>query len=120
LAPRPEPYWRSIDQGAHLGYYSGRRGGSRVARLYLGGRYRKTALGTTDDVTDGDSVAILSFSQAQAIARSWFSEAMRNAAGLVTPTGPFTVDQAIDEYLADYHQRGGKSATDTESRVKSS
>jgi hypothetical protein len=28
LAIRAEPYWRTIDPGAHLGYYRGKRGGT--------------------------------------------------------------------------------------------
>src|SRR3984957_6635850 len=42
LSMRGEPYWRTIDPGAHIGYYRGRRGGTWVARLYQDGRYRKT------------------------------------------------------------------------------
>src|SRR5215472_9188415 len=80
LTVRSEPYWRTIDPGAHLGYYRGRRGGSWVARLYQEGRYRKTALGTADDTSDADGVAIWSFAQAQALARKWFARLAREAA----------------------------------------
>jgi len=80
LAMRAEPYWRTIDPGAHLGYYRGRRGGTWVARLYQDGRYRKTALGTADDMSDADGVAILSFAQAQAAARKLISSPRRRRA----------------------------------------
>src|ERR1700730_15546749 len=82
LGMRAEPYWRTIDAGAHLAYYRGRRGGTWVARLYQDGRYRKTALATADDMSDADGVAILSFAQAQAAARKWFSRLARHAAGI--------------------------------------
>jgi integrase len=115
LAIRAEPYWRAIDPGAHLGYYRGRRGGSWVARLYQEGRYRKTALGTADDSSDSDGVAILSFSQAQAAARNWFSKLAREAAGIEPLTeGPYRVRDAVLDYLADYKRRGGKALAATE------
>src|SRR5215471_8512357 len=87
LAIRAEPYWRAIDPGAHLGYYRGRRGGSWVARLYQEGRYRKTALGTADDSSDADGVAILSFSQTQAAARNWFCRSLLRMRRVVTFSG---------------------------------
>jgi len=33
LAVRHEPYWRTIDEGMHLGYRKGKRKGSWLARL---------------------------------------------------------------------------------------
>src|SRR5690348_8326319 len=103
LAIRAEPYWRAIDPGAHLGYYRGRRGGSWIARRYQEGRYRKSVLGTADDVSDADGVAILSFSQAQAAARNWFAKLAREVAGIdLCAGGPYHVRDAISEYLSDY------------------
>jgi integrase len=115
LVIRAEPYWRTIDPGAHLGYYRGRRGGSWVARLYQEGRYRKTSLGTADDASDADGVAILSFTQAQAAARNWFAKLVREAAGIEPPPteGPYRVRDAISDYLADYKRRGGKALVAT-------
>ena len=109
LAMRAEPYWRSIDPGAHIGYYRGRRGGTWVARLYQDGRYRKTALGSADDMSDADGVAILSFAQAQAAARKWFAKLAHDAAGIEpAAAGPSRVRDAISDYLVDYKRRGGK------------
>jgi integrase len=118
LATRAEPYWRTIDPGAHLGYYRGRRGGTWVARLYQDGRYRKTALGTADDMSDADGVAILSFAQAQAAARKWFAKLARDAAGIEpAAAGPSRVRDAISDYLADYKRRGGKALAATEAAI---
>jgi integrase len=114
LAIRAEPYWRTIDPGAHLGYYRGKRGGSWVARLYQEGRYRKTAVGTADDASDADGLAILSFAQAQAAARNWFAKLARDAAGIEpTAAGPYRVRDALSDYLADYKRRGGKALAAT-------
>lgn len=114
LTARNEPYWRTIDPGAHLGYYRGRRGGSWLARVYLDGRYRKTTLGKADDVSDADGLAILSFAQAQGAARAWFARTAREQAGIdAIPQGPFRIRDAIEDYLRHYARRGGKSIVAT-------
>src|SRR3984893_3713802 len=118
LGMRAEPYWRTIDAGAHLAYYRGRRGGTWVARLYQDGRYRKRALGTADDMSDANGVAILSFTQAQAAARKWFAKLARDAAGIEpVAAGPSRVRDAISDYLADYKRRGGKALAATEAAI---
>jgi hypothetical protein len=43
LKARKKPYWRSIERGAHLVYYKGKRGVAWCARWYAGdGRYVET------------------------------------------------------------------------------
>ena len=102
LAPRHKPYWRAIDQGRHVGYYRGKRGGAWIARyLKGGGQYAESKLGTADDVQDADGIAVLSFAQAQAKARAWFTEQAARAAGLA-PDKPYTVADATRDYLAWY------------------
>lgn len=106
---RREPYWRTLDQGAHLGYYKGDRGGAWVARLYTDGKYRKITLGIADDTSDADDHAVLDFKQAQAKARAWFSEQRRRADGLEpVAAGPYRVRDAVTDYLAWFkdHRRG--------------
>jgi hypothetical protein len=102
LKARSEPYWRTIDQGAHLGYYRGKRAGSWTARLYADGRYHKTALGLADDVSDTDGVGILSFSEAQRAARQFFETKRRQIAGLEPERADlYTVGAALDDYHKD-------------------
>lgn len=109
LKPRHEPYWRTIEQGMHLGYRKGIRGGVWRGRVYLEGIYRKTALGTADDILDADGVEVLSFAQAQDKARKWFAEQARQAADLEpVPAGPYTVADAIRDYLAQLEARGAR------------
>ena len=107
LKARKKPYWRSIERGAHLGYYKGKRGGAWCARWYAGnGRYVETNLATTDDTMDPDGVAVLGFAEAQAEARQWFAEQARAAAGLgPKPRGPYTVTNAMADYLEHYRRR---------------
>ena len=113
LAPRAEPYWRGINEGAHLGYYRGARGGKWVARFRKPGSagYLKQTLGIADDVSDADGEAILDYRQAQEKARKWFSIAARGG----HRAGRYTVADALDEYMAGFR---GKSVVATRSRVE--
>ena len=117
LAPRPEPYWRNIQDGRAIGYRrvpSG-KAGSWIARWYASGdgrRYR--ALGAADDMLDADGADTLSFSQAQDKARAWFAEVQRNGGRVVEP---LTVRDAMTTYEADYLVRGGKAVTDLHTTI---
>lgn len=103
IKARKKPYYRTIDQGAHLGYYKGTRAGSWLARYFIGeGRYAETTLGKADDATDADGVAVLSYRQAQEKARAWFAEQARRGAGVEPAAGPYTVADAMRNYLAWY------------------
>ncbi len=82
LKPRGKPYWRSLEPKLHLGFRKprGRKGkpaggGTWVARYYIGTqRYTTEAIGIADDLSDADGVTILSFAQAQNLARKRMSE----------------------------------------------
>jgi integrase len=113
LKPSPKPYYRTIDPGLHLGYRKGRSGGRWVVRWYLGDQdYKTDTIANADDVADADGVAILSFAQAQAVAREIRARAARIAAGLPIETGPYTVKQCIAEYLTwmEQNRKGAKDA----------
>jgi integrase len=112
LQPSKQPYWREVSQGAHVGYYRGKRASKWVARfrpLRSASRYRQITLGVADDVEDADGSFILSFQQAQEKARAWFRGVARGV-----PTGPFTVGEALDDYLASFQ---GKSLESTRNKV---
>lgn len=101
LPMQKEPHWRLVSEGAHLGYYRGQRVGKWVARYRKPGNkggYSKTTLGEADDVRDADGETILTFSQADALARAWFAKQERGD----KPSGPFTVSEALDEYLQKF------------------
>jgi len=118
LAVQKEPYWRLISEGAHLGYYRGERVGKWVARFRkpgTGSGYFKTTLGEADDVRDADGQEILNFRQADDVARLWFKE---QALGGVKPAGPFTVSDALDEYMKKFKVRTGAVPTDMTSRIE--
>ena len=86
--------------------------------------YAEAKLGAADDVLDADGVATLDFRQAQAKARAWFAEQARKAAGLEPLTaGPYTVGDALTDYLAWYkgHRKArGATRTAAEAHIRPS
>ena len=109
-----KPYWRAIEQGLHLGYRKGATGGRWVLRQHVGGAkvYEVETIGTADDTLDPDGAAVLSFAQAQAVARRRFTERKRIAAGLPAEAGPYRVRDAMAEYLTylDNEKKSGRDA----------
>src|SRR5262245_2009002 len=91
LKPRGKPYYRSLEPNLALGYRRAASGaGSWNARHYAGdGRYELEVIGTADDYSDADGVAILSYRQAITKARQRMVERAHQAAGV--PSGPLTV-----------------------------
>lgn len=116
LAPRKKPYYRLIEQGRHLGYYKGERGGSWTARGFREGRYVEAKIGMADDTLDANGLDVFSFKQAQTRARDWF-ERQAQAALAPEPVRAYTVADATADYLADYIRRGGKDAVNTRGRL---
>jgi integrase len=106
-----KPYWRAIDEGLHLGYRKGAQSGKWVMRRYVGGQsYVVETIGTADDKIDADGAVILTFSQAQALARQQFVERKRSQAGVPSnEAGPYKVRDAVSDYLAWLGEHG-KSA----------
>ena len=95
-------YWTSITPGCALGYRKGAKGGVWVAKYVGNGLRREKAVGPTDDVMDADGIAALSFAQAQEIAREWFSQCARIAIAEDAEDRPYTVEMAMQDYLADF------------------
>lgn len=106
LPRRHHPYWRSISQGQHLGYYKGARSGSWIARCLCPRDrvYLTRRLGASDDDPVRASTA-LSWAEALEEAQAWF----RQVNGAVEPHN-YTVGQALDDYLAAF---AGKSLAKT-------
>lgn len=99
LAAKHHPYWRSISEGRHLGYYRGRRGGSWIARCRPpdGGEYVTKSLGTADDLVDADGAEILNWRQALDEALAWFEQVEKP--GFIE-AAELTVQTAVEEYAA--------------------
>src|ERR1700750_3139907 len=103
LKPSGKPYYRSLDQGLHLGYRKGVRGAAWVTRSYIGAEMYKVERlgGRPDDVVAADGGTVLTWSQAQAEARKLFGRRVRQTAGLEADqrAGPYTVRDAMADYL---------------------
>lgn len=117
LGIRGKPYYFALDPGLHLGYRKLRGGaGKWVVRLYVGDQdYDTETIATADDTSDATfsdrEIAkaqikdsdVLTFSQAQAIARRLRDQRSRSAAGI---TGPYTVSKALEDYFAFLRTEG--------------
>jgi integrase len=99
LKPRHHPYWRSISEGRHLGYYRGKRAGSWIARCRApkDADYVTRPLGTADDIVQADGETVLDWKQALDAALAWFQQ-------VETPgyleAADLTVERAAAEYSA--------------------
>jgi hypothetical protein len=70
LQPRGQPYYRGLEPGLHLGYRKPHNGAGRwLARRSIDGKYSYHPLGVADDFSDPDGTIILSYKQAQDVAR---------------------------------------------------
>src|SRR3954468_12815645 len=111
LQPRPKPHFRGLEPGLHRGYRKPLRGaGKWVGRYYIGGQaYTVETIGTADDFSDADGIAILDYRQAQAAARARMVQRAHATAG---KQGPLTVAGAMDGYLAflDGNRKAGSDA----------
>jgi integrase len=117
LTVRTKPYWRVIEQGLHLGYRRRFTGGTWIARRRdEHGVYVESKVGLADDLQDANGDSILDFSQAQHVARQWWTNQLRLASGFDPPNRrPYTVARAIADYIEDYRRRGGKACDSIES-----
>ncbi len=114
LPIRSEPYWRGLEKGFALGYRRRGKGGTWLARRRPdGGGYSEHKIGTSDDLQDADGVAVLDYGQAQKAARAWWRAELRREEGHDTRSGPYTVADAVADYLKELEGRGAKSAYHT-------
>src|SRR5262249_7804091 len=66
LTPRPEPYWKTVERGTHLGYRAGPS--TWIMRTYSDG-YTFKRIGLADDHAEANGVSVLDFWQAVAAVR---------------------------------------------------
>lgn len=99
LKPRHHPYWRSISDGRHLGYYRGKQAGSWIARCRSPDErdYVTRPLGTADDIVGPDGETVLDWKQALEAALDWFQKVEKPG---FLEAAELTVQTAVDEYSA--------------------
>jgi integrase len=114
LAARHHPYWRSISQGRHLGYYKGRRSCSWIARCFDPNdrEYLTKPLGAADDHFPSDGTTILNWKEALERALEWFDTL---AANQFKRADTYTVGDALDDYLETFT---GKSLEKTRHTIE--
>jgi|ERR1035437_1161803 integrase len=118
LPIRRDPYWHLIAEGQHIGYRKGVQGGTWIARIYDSAKGRRFhSLGFADDTAEADGIHVLCFPQAQEAARTWFLTLGLSDSGDVF-AGPYSVRQAIDDYLADRERAKRKRLDRTRGIVK--
>ena len=106
--------WRLIGAGLHLGWRRGKTDGRWLIRRYQGaGKYAVETLAAADDYSDADGAAILNFHQAQEAARARVA-AIAEAA----KSSPYTVGNALDDYVKWLEDEGKASAYDVGLRLK--
>lgn len=114
LVMRDSPYWVSLAPGCSLGYRKGPKGGVWLAKIVRDRLRQQTTLGSADDALDPDGVLAVSYVQAQTKARDWFADVMQPG----TPLGPYTVRQAVADYLEWFRATGRKSIKETEASAR--
>jgi hypothetical protein len=121
LTPRREPYWVVISKGCALGYRKGAKGGTWIARYRDdAGKQHYHPIGAADDALDADGGAlVLTYVAAQQEADRWFKLAERGFEEAESKSGPYTVKDALDDYMAAYNRKGGKAADRTQWTIDS-
>lgn len=111
LPVRREPYWVVISRGCAVGYRKGAEGGSWIARFRNeNGKQHYNALGPADDALDADGGGLcLTYADAQRQADKWFKLAARGFEEEAPQSGPYTVKDALTDYMAAYTRKGGKA-----------
>jgi integrase len=102
-----------VEKGLALGYRRRTNGGTWLARRWTAGGYIEHKIATTDDLQDADGVAVLDFAQGQRAARAWWRTELRRDEGHDIRFDPYTVRDAIADYLKEFEGRGGKSVYHT-------
>jgi integrase len=99
-------HWLPISRGRALGYRRGRKFGMWVARFDAENLRREEKLGEADDVLDADGAQIFSFAQALERAQQFFVSALAEATGEMPRGGPYSVADAVKDYLKSLENRG--------------
>jgi integrase len=114
LAMRDSPYWVSLAPGCALGYRKGPKGGVWLAKLVRDALRQQITIGPADDALDPDGVLAIGYADAQTRARERFATVTKPA----NPTGPYTVRNAVTDYLDWFRATGRKSVNETEASTK--
>ena len=117
LKQRRKPYSAKLFNGLFLDYYKGLKDSTWYGRRYIGNaEYERGQLGIADDREDANGINVLSFDQAQEAARKWFRHKAEEDSGQIV-SGPYTVAQAMADYLKDRERVRRKELSQTRSVI---
>lgn len=98
LGVRKKPYWMTLNEGEHLGYYRWRRVKKWVARYRRPGitsKYQEFTIAEAGDYADAGGSKILNLEQAQKAARNWFAMIDQNGE---QKSRAYSASNALDDY----------------------
>lgn len=102
--------------GIHLGYYKGSKSGKWCVKIRnQEGKYEWQTIGLADDHFEANNKTILNYSQAQERAKK-IGDKIRLGSD-EDETQPYTVQKAVEDYLADFKANGKKSEYATETQI---
>ena len=106
----PQPYYRALEGGLHLGYRKGKNGGVWVARQRLGKHYCVETIARADDYSEANGTGALDYRQAQVRVRALAEE--HNNPAEKQGAGPLTIAEAVECYLLwlAAHRKSEKSS----------
>jgi len=107
LTPRPEPYWKTVERGTHLGYRAGPS--TWIMRTYSEG-YTFKRIGLADDHAEANGVSVLDFWQAVAAVRHRIATLGTPVPGIET-TASTEVREALASYKENLAARGGDTSS---------
>ena len=116
----------TLASGRYLLYHRPKNGAAGVwrARYYDPNtkKMQRTVIGVADDFLAANNIDVLDYKGACDRADRWFTEcsqaALRSAGGEVPLTGPYTVADAMRDYLDALNKRGSRSASMSEITIK--
>ncbi len=86
-------------------------------RLAVDGTYVTESIGVADDTTDRDGHKVLSYADAVDKAREWRLAALHCPTSESFPTEYYTIDQALDDYVAHLTTKGSRGLKGTEGKI---
>jgi integrase len=119
LEVRHKPYWRTLTEGAHLGYRRGKRKGAWLARYFdlASDAYVTGVLGEADDRCEANGRDILTYKQAFDAALRWIElQTQGGGAPAAASDADMTVAQAVQAYIS---LRDARSSTRAGRAIKS-
>lgn len=107
LPCRKLPYWRTVSEGRHLGYYRGKSKGTWFARFRKAGSsddYLQMKIGEADDRAEADGQSVFNWKQALDSANQWF-DSLDGTEGAAELDFSLTVREAVEIHISERDEK---------------